>query len=70
MPLSEPFPLVFSTYPHVEAFETILFLEKVFGTQLREYAIKISRERWEVRQEILGRGFQSAMNITHTSNTT
>ncbi len=45
---------------YVEAFETILFLEKVFGTQLREYAVRISKERYEMRQEILGSGFKSA----------
>jgi len=45
---------------YVEAFETILFLEKVFGTQLREYAVRISRERYELRREILSSGFESA----------
>ena len=28
---------------YIEAFETILFIEKIFRTELREYAIKISR---------------------------
>ena len=45
---------------YVEAFETILFLEKAFGTQLREYAIKISKERYALRQEALNKGFQTA----------
>ncbi len=45
---------------YVEAFETILFLEKVFGMQLREYAIRISRERYELRREIVNQGFESA----------
>jgi hypothetical protein len=45
---------------YVEAFETILMIEKVFGTQLREYAIKISRERYELRREIVNSGFESA----------
>jgi hypothetical protein len=45
---------------YVEAFETILFLEKVFGTQLREHAVKISKERYALRQEIQGTGFQVA----------
>jgi len=44
------------SHVYVEAFETILMIEKTFGTQLREYAIRISRERYEVRRE----GFQSA----------
>ena len=48
---------------YVEAFETILFLEKAFGTQLREYAIKISKERYALRQEALNKGFQSAAEI-------
>jgi len=37
---------------YVEAFETILFIEKVFGTRLREYAVRISKERYELRREI------------------
>ena len=48
---------------YVEAFETILFLEKAFGTQLREYAVKISKERYALRQEALDNGFQSASDI-------
>ena len=35
---------------YVRAFETIIFIEKVFGTQLREYAIRISKERYTLRQ--------------------
>ena len=37
---------------YVSAFETILFIERIFGTQLREYAIRISQERYALRQEI------------------
>jgi hypothetical protein len=48
---------------YVEAFETILMIEKTFGTQLRDYAIRISRERYEARREILTEGFQSADNL-------
>jgi hypothetical protein len=44
----------------VEAFETILMIEKTFGTELREHAVRISRERYEVRREILNSGFRSA----------
>jgi hypothetical protein len=43
---------------YVSAFETILFIEKVFGTELREHAIRISKERYALRQEALH--FQSA----------
>jgi hypothetical protein len=49
---------------YVEAFETILFLEKVFGTQLREYAVRISKERHKVRREILKEGFRSAADVS------
>jgi hypothetical protein len=45
---------------YVEAFETILFLETVFGTQLRDYAVRISKERYEVSRDILNEGFRSA----------
>lgn len=45
---------------YVEAFETILMIEKTFGTQLRDYAVRISKERFELRREILKEGFQSA----------
>ena len=43
---------------YVEAFETIVFVEKIFGTQLRDYAIRISRERYALRQKALQTGFQ------------
>ena len=36
---------------YVRAFETILLIEKIFGTQLREYAIRISREKYELREK-------------------
>ena len=49
---------------YVEAFETILFLEKTFGTQLREYAIKISKEKYALRQEAVKMGFQSASSLS------
>jgi hypothetical protein len=38
---------------YVEAFETILFVEKTFGTELREHAVRISKERYEMRQKVL-----------------
>ena len=43
---------------YVSAFETILFVEKVFRTELREHAIRISRERYALRQEAIS--FQTA----------
>ncbi len=45
---------------YVSAFETILFIEKTFGTQLRDHAIRISKERWALRQEATRIGFTSA----------
>jgi len=48
---------------YVEAFETILMIEKTFGTQLREYAVRISKERHALRREIWNEGFQSATDV-------
>jgi hypothetical protein len=48
---------------YVEAFETILMIEKVFGTELREYAVRISKERWALRTEAQSTGFGSAANL-------
>ena len=48
---------------YVEAFLTILMIEKTFGTQLREYAVRISKERYALRQEILSKGFQTAADV-------
>jgi succinate dehydrogenase/fumarate reductase flavoprotein subunit len=36
---------------YVNAFETILFIEKVFGPQLREHAVRISQERYTHHQQ-------------------
>ncbi len=47
---------------YVDAFCTILMIEKIFGTQLREYAVRISKEKHTLRQEILNREFQTANN--------
>jgi len=45
---------------YVSAFETILFIEKTFGTELREHAIRISRERYTLRQEVIRAEFKGA----------
>jgi hypothetical protein len=45
---------------YVSAFESIVFIERTFGTQLRKYAIRISKERYALRQEIMQGGFESA----------
>jgi len=36
---------------YVEAFLTILMIEKIFGTQLRDYAVRISRERYNIGKQ-------------------
>ena len=48
---------------YIEAFETIMFIEKTFGTQLREYAIRISKERYALRQKALQTGFQDGTRV-------
>ena len=48
------------SHVYVEAFETILMIEKAFGTQLRDHAIRISRERYEARREAMKEGFRTA----------
>ncbi len=45
---------------YVSALESILSIERTFGTQLREHAIRISKERYALRREITQSGFQSA----------
>ena len=45
---------------YVSAFSTILFIELTFGTQLREHAIRISKERYALRQEMAPGDFRSA----------
>lgn len=37
---------------YVSAFETILFIETNFGPQLRDHAIRISRERYALRRDL------------------
>ena len=48
---------------YVEAFETIMMIEKTFGTQLRDYAIRISRERHDARREAMRGGFLAAGEV-------
>ena len=48
---------------YVSAFESILLVETVFGTQLRDYAIRISKERHALRQEITRSSFQPASDL-------
>ena len=46
---------------YVSAFSTILFIEKTFGTHLRDHAIRISKERYALRQKM--NGFQDASDL-------
>jgi hypothetical protein len=48
---------------YVCAFETILSIERIFGPELREHAIRISKERYELRQQATLNGFQSADSL-------
>ena len=38
---------------YIAAFCTILLIEKTFGTELREHAIRISKDRYTLRQEMM-----------------
>ena len=38
-------------HAYVRAFETVLFIEKTFGTQLRDYAIRISKEGYALHEK-------------------
>ena len=49
---------------YVEAFLTILIIEKMFGMQLREYAIRISREKYALRREAQRGGLQGTSGLT------
>jgi hypothetical protein len=55
---------------YVRAFEAILAVEKSFGTELREYAIRISRERYLLHQEALNSGFGNASDLLRRSDQT
>lgn len=45
---------------YVDAFETILHVETTFGPQLRDHAIRISKERYTLRQKLTRLGFRPA----------
>jgi len=48
---------------YISAFLTILFIEKNFGSHLREHAVRISKERFAMRQEMSHIGFRSTDSI-------
>jgi len=55
---------------YVRAFEAVLAVEKSFGTGLRDHAIRISRERYQLYQEALRTGFQNADELPRASTPT
>jgi len=50
---------------YVSAFEVILMIETTFGTQLRDHAIRISKERYALRRELV---FESADRLARQSD--
>lgn len=50
---------------YVPSFESILHIEKTLGPQLRKYAIRISQERYALRQRLRDSGFESAAALAH-----
>jgi len=53
---------------YVSAFESILTIEKTFGTGLRQHAVKISRQRYQLRQYILShQAFKSADKLNENT---
>ena len=54
---------------YVSSFETIIFVERIFGTQLREHAIRISKERHSLHQETCRAGFVSADSLRRGAST-
>ena len=48
---------------YVGAFETVVCIEKIVGTQLRDYAIRISRQRYELRQKALQASFRDGASF-------
>ena len=52
---------------YIAAFCTILLIEKTFGTELREHAIRISKDRYTLRQEMMsGRRETGALSTNGT----
>ena len=55
---------------YIAAFSTILLIERTFGTELREHAIRISKERYALRQEMMsGRLETEAASVNRTGST-
>ncbi len=54
---------------YVSAFKVIIFVERIFGKQLREHAIRISKERQALHQEAFRGGFVSAETLQRRRKT-
>ena len=54
---------------YISAFETILFIEKAFGTELRDDAVRISQERYALRRQTPVAEFQRAGRCNTTRST-
>ncbi len=52
---------------YISAYDAILLIETTFGTQLREHAIRISKERYLLRRELV---FESANHLARQSDQT
>ena len=57
------FQRLFDAY--VSSFESTLFVERILGPQLRDHAVRISQERYALRQRLRESGFQSADTLAH-----
>ena len=52
---------------YIAAFSIIVMIERTFGTELREHAIRISKERYALRQEMMsGRPETEALSANGT----
>jgi len=50
---------------YISAYECVLFVEKNFGPQLRQDAMEIARQRFQLRQEMLKDPFFKEANTYH-----
>lgn len=53
---------------YVEAFLTILMIEKTFGTGLRDHAIRVGKERYEARREIQHGSVRPESSVSNPAN--
>ena len=53
---------------YIAAYETILFVERSFGSSLRQNAMEIARERFRIRQELLQDPYFKEANTYRNEN--